>query len=115
VVVDPDRLEEFCRDDDGCMVSLRSESDAPTPVFRASEWRVYLSGTSAWSSSINTSLKTDGDNAGESGASVNGPEGVCSFWDSDDLAGNDAYEGFTLFVASLLADTTITCVMVLSD
>jgi hypothetical protein len=110
--VSPVVLDEFCRDDDGCAVSLRTETALG---LRASEWRLYLSATNSWSTSNDKFLRFDDDTTKDFAGEVTGNSADCSLNDGEGIdAGGDGAVGFGLQLQTL-SELSATCVLVLTD
>jgi hypothetical protein len=102
-------LDSLCRDDDGCSLSVRSQT---TVGIRASEWRFYLSDTNSWSTSASNTLKSDDDDLAEFAGELDGNGATCVVTDGESMSA-DIGLGFWIIVETTALPAT--CLVVLGD
>jgi len=107
VSVPMEMLDEFCRDEDGCALTLRYENGGE---FRASSWRLFLSAGTRWATSYENGIKVDGDGADSTAGIVTAIAGGCRLTDGN---GADPGVGFDLVLSSGPFESN--CVLVLID
>ena len=110
-------LDPFCRDADGCTISVRVVLG---DLMRGNEARVYLAASDSpfphWSSTVTTAVYFDDNDVGDSGVGANAGSAGCAMSDRDGPIGAlDSEPGFSLTLGGPMLMSTATCEMVISD
>lgn len=108
-VVDSGVLDEFCRDDDGCLATLRVDGNGFMAV--ASD-RVFLQGGSLVWATQSLGAQVDGDNLVDVAVTVGFGPNACTFGDGQSAPDGDDTVGFGL---SAFSNAGAICTLVLVD